>query len=199
MIVTPGTDTVTMDGISKVPIKVTILNNKGEPMSGQSISYQYQEGSGKVTVVRSITLSDGVSLGEYSVGYGETEQQARILIENETGLSETIIINEIPSDVALGEIIIRADIDRNDILENGLEVEATLLDTNGQPIPNHNLLFKVDKGNGGFLGFRLMTKKTDDAGKAMYRYETNAPGDVVITVESEEDKSIFSTIQFTVE
>jgi hypothetical protein len=156
------------------------------------------DGSGKVTVVRSITLEDGISLGEYTAGYGNDEKLARILIENESGLSQTITIKEYPSLVSPGKVIIEADTQSNEILTKGLVITATLLDTSGNPIKNHNLLFKVDKGNGGFLGFRLMTKATDENGKASYKFETTTAGDVVITVESGEDKSVSDTINFSV-
>lgn len=197
--VTPETASITMDGVSKLPIKVVVFNSKSEPMSGQKISYQFLEGSGKVTVVRGITLEDGISLGEYTAGYGSKEQIAKVLISNETGLSKTLIITELPSLALPGQIIINADTQKQDILSSGLEIEALLLDITGKPMINHKLLFKVDKGNGGFQGFRMMSKATNGEGIVVYKFETKSAGEVVITVESEEDKSISKTIKFTVQ
>ncbi len=198
IIVEPEQATVQMDGVSKVPLDVKILDDKGNPMSGQEISFKLVTGSGKVTTILGVTSDDGIALGEYQTGYGDEERTAEIKIENMTGLSKTVFIAEQPNIVFPDKIIINADTGRADILENGLEIEAMLLDTNGDPMPNHKLLFKVVSGSVGFYGFKMMAQVTDEEGKAFLRYQPSAKGDVVISVESEEKSSVVATISFTV-
>jgi hypothetical protein len=198
IIVEPEQATVQMNGVSKVPLNVKILDDEGNPMSGQEISFKLVTGSGKVTTILGVTSDDGIALGEYQTGYGDEERTAEVKIENMTGLSKTVLIAEQPNIVFPDKIIINADTDRADILENGLEIEAMLLDTNGNPMPNQKLLFKVVSGSVGFFGFKMMAQVTDGEGKAYLRYQPSAKGDVVINVESEEKSSVVATISFTV-
>jgi hypothetical protein len=198
MVVEPENASVRMDGVSKVPLNVTILDNNGEPMSGQEVSFKLVQGSGKVVTILGVTAGDGVALGEYQAGYGDMERTAEVLIENMTGLSRTVVIDEQPNTIVPGSIIVQADTQRDDILENGLVINATLLDVDGSPIAQHKLLFKVVSGSVGFFGFKMMSQITDDAGNASLKYHPAAKGDVVISVASEEDSSVFETISFTV-
>ena len=199
MIVDPQNASVQMNGVSKVPLSVKILNNKGEPMSGQEVTFKLVKGSGKVVTILGVTSADGSAAGEYHAGYGDTERTAEILIENMSGLSKTVTIEELPNTIVPDKIIIDADTKGTDILQNGLEINATLLDVNGNPIPQQKLLFKVDSGSVGFFGFKMMSQVTDDEGMAALRYQPSAEGDVVISVQCEADSTVTETISFTVE
>lgn len=198
IIVEPENASIQMDGVSKISLNVKILDDKGEPMSGQEISFKLVEGSGKVVTILGVTAGDGVARGVYQTGYGDKERAAKILIENMTGLSKTVTINEQPSLVVPAKILVEADTQKEDILKKGLKIDATLLDSNGNPIPQQKLLFKVTSGSVGFFGFKMMAQVTDEEGNASITYQPSATGDVVINVESDQDSSVFATISFTV-
>lgn len=166
MIVTPENATIVMDGTSAVPINVKILDNNNKPISGQQITFRLLEGSGKVTVIKSVTSEEGIALGEYEAGYGNEPRTARVLIKDRTGLEKTVTINEELNVVKPGKIIIEADTESDDILKNGLTISVTLLDTRGNPMADQTIIFTMIKGSGTFFGFRMMEDITDTEGKA---------------------------------
>ncbi len=198
LLVDLGSTEIVMDGVSKVPLRATVLDNHGNPMSGQEIYFQMIVGSGKVVTLLAVTGEDGKALAEYQVGYGNEESTVKIDVKNMTGLLESVEILERPNLVDLKEICVEADIEQTDILKDGLKITATLLDSQGQPVENGKLLFKVISGSVGFSGLKMMSKTTDDQGTASILYSPAAASNVSIKIEAEADSSVYTTLEFTV-
>ena len=198
MIVTPENATIVMDGTSAVPINVKILDNNNKPISGQQITFRLLEGSGKVTVIKSVTSEEGIALGEYEAGYGNEPRTARVLIKDRTGLEKTVTINEELNVVKPGKIIIEADTESDDILKNGLTISVTLLDTRGNPMADQTIIFTMIKGSGTFFGFRMMEDITDTEGKAEMEFNPRGSEEVEMRIETEGEGSISETLTFIV-
>ena len=195
IIVTASADQLTMDGLSKAVLSVSVVDNDGLPMSGQIITFTKLRGSGKIQVIRNTTLGTEEALGEYTAGYGTEEGDAEILIENETGLSKTVLIREVLAQASISQIIIQPV-----SVEEGKDITITMqaLDSDGQPVPKRRLLIRLDNGTGGFSGFRMLNKITDEEGFATIKYKPAGACDAEITVLSEEDDSVFATVCFSV-
>lgn len=165
-----GDDTIPADGSSSTTLEVEVLDASGDPLQGIAVNLTAASGSFSNDVV----TTDENGKARFTVIASNTAGEHKITAEADGVTDSVYVTYESDPQATVGSVSLAVNDETSSIPADGvssLQVEVSVLDTQGQPMAN--VYVAVSSSRGSVSNYYVVT---DESGKATFNVIADAQG-----------------------